>query len=1025
MRQRSDRRQGRARLVWGLAVGLIVGGVVAPAAAVRDEKDDRLRVIERLPIDPPADMEIGRSAAGTLYLNPTARHGYQIFPLKSLQTAIRTYDLDTLEPIGEFTIPVVVAQTGGRSTPADYVVAVDVERDRLYMPYETGQSWVGIVMVDPIHREFKLFSKDDAIDPLRAVDPERRSVCTSQACQPQVPGISPSPPLAMDYVDPYLTGLQPKLLIVVQEPNAPGGETNNNIPWLLQWDADTGRQDYFYRIQACTSKNFPTTNNSNYSLTVFQARVGSGIYMGCDIAGGTGQVVRLNVDATNRPIGEETFPGPTNVADVLADPDDDRVLMRVVNEEGESYWVFNGSASSYSGVVGITLSPASTGVGVDLTNGRLYVMTPPTSKGGQESPGGLMMSDVRRNPAPQGLLFPQFAQPGFYKIAVDPFAPGGTRRLFFRGVGARAGEYLVIQDDVPITTDPPLTDLDRFTVDVKEKPGVTAANFTATGHAYGFRYNFVGGLEGLPPGGPNVSGIRVGRAAPRWLGSPCTSSDRRLTLGFARQAQFSNNIMAAASTAGEVDPGTQTDAGEPTARCYPHPRNLPGGISDPFFPIFGNDYPRPLDRNSDAKDAGESRERDARTDPDELGGNDWPFGVSECASEGDRHTETTVKPADRDVDVADPTVEPEQSVPREVREQEHDLQGFAADVQCRAAKGFVRSQARARAFEQKGSPVGDVHIGDVAGDVYLYLDEARGLVARSEAYVRDIRIGGEIFIDAAVTIAEAWAAGRPGTASTSFLRRLCGVRMPNVKYEADVVDLDLPPQHFPDPVGDVDPLDENTDDVIVNGIDVEGCGDAVVPPPSNPTGIGSQPAVDVMNRVLGSRGRVSVPHPDGELRQGTAGGYLASIQKDRLQQVSARSVNNDESTQVPALEIILFNDDPTLGRGRQLYQLAGVDASVTYGIYLLNPASEDFNLPEEAIGLTGGAPPFPGKGPSDQPTGFGQAPPGGGGPITIVFRGIAFLLRSPKDMLLAAAVWAILFSPAQLSWRRRALKGLA
>jgi hypothetical protein len=290
--------------------------------------------------------------------------------------------------------------------------------------------------------------------------------------------------------------------------------------------------------------------------------------------------------------------------------------------------------------------------------------------------------------------------------------------------------------------------------------------------------------------------------------------------------------------------------------------------------------------------------------------------------------------------------------------------------------------------------------------------------------VSHIEVGDILAIDSAYSISESWAAGRPGTAGTSFLRRVCGVHIKDLAPDQH--------PHVPDPPN-VDPNDPTHPQIDPTGgsevnktVDFNGCADPGVPVEYTVwrqagMGDGTQPLVDILNRALGSRGRASLPQPDGPLSQGSPGGYIASLEKDRLQQISSRAVNGDISTEVPALELTVFNDDQTEGRGRQIYQFAGTDASSTYAIYLLNPGDNFCTTcftpqppPAPVIAIPPVAPPTIAP--------YTPPPPGPAGPITILFRGIGFLLHKPLDALLAAAVWALLYSPMQLATRRRALR---
>lgn len=1087
------RRSSRVvRRTWGAITVALILAVAAPSATPAAE--GQIVKVGNLEAIPPKGA-VENLLTGSLIVNPTARRGYLVFEMGDrLEWRLRAFDLDTLKPLGEVAFPDKL-QVNNSGVATDYVYALDEERNLLYFPVQppgTATTEHILVVDGTAMKVVKRMQRSTSSDPTAAVavDPNALSddddpadvatPCTAQACLPSVPGVSPTV-VGMEIVPPYLSGGNPKLLMLWKEPIPPTVESNANVPHVVQWDTITGRQDFIYEPRACTSRALPSSTTSQFQLAIFQARLGSGIYIGCNASGGTAQVVRITLDANGKPSAEETFPGPNNVGDVIADKEDDRLLFRVQNEEGESVWVFNGTASSYSGVVGISLSREATSIGLDPQTGRLYAQTPPSQSGNQRNPGGLLLSDIRRNPAPQALVFPELSGPGRNGIQVDP----ATHHLFVR----RAGEdfYTIYRDDVPVTTDPPLTDLDRFTIDVEEEEGTTAANYTGTGHAYGFRTLLVNGAEAVPPGGPDVSSIRPIRFGIRYVGSPCLGGDRSIVLGSVQETQLSNNISNAAAAPAESDPGTITDLRQPGQRCYPKPRvETQAGDQDPFAPLYPylpeGQYPRPLDVDSD---------KDGISDADERAGSDWQFSTAQCASDGNAKSRTTAKPLDRGDDI-----------PKELRDQQVDLTGFRADVTCALEKRMATGSAEAGAIELTGLPTkgapnvapsappkevtprapepnqaGFIRIAESSSNVSVRKDPTLGLVAESIAFARGINIGDRIFIDAAYTYGLARAGGRPGTAATTFVRRLCGVRIPEFGIDVDAVDLDTDPQPVGDPVGDtgstvfpngidvppvLDPVPSRValppspskdaplppgipvpKDTVPNRVDTPSQDVGEVDPANNDTddqsltdryandlcgdpGVqqaGSQPVLDAMNKALGSRGRVSAPTPDTELRQGSPGGYLASIQKDRLQQIGARSVQNDDSTQVPALEIVMFNDDPTKGRGRQVYQLAGVDASVTYGIYLLNPPTEDYPLPDQLIDITddeGIIPPFTGG--SDIGGDGNSRPRGPLGPIKILYEGVSFLMRSPKDALLAAAVWALLLAPVQLMLRRRALR---
>ncbi|MBI4729206.1 MAG: hypothetical protein HY775_06840 [Acidobacteria bacterium] len=679
------------------------------------------------------------------------------------------------------------------------------------------------------------------------------------------------------------------------------------------------------------------------------------------------------------------------MSDIIADRDGDRLLFRVKPAAaGESWWAFDARSLSYAGVVGVTVTGAAASAGVDPTSGRLYVVAPKAQSGGQRS-GGLYISDIRRSPPPQALVFEEFAGTGTGRIGVDVHPGTGERRIFVPeadhcGPGALC-TYRILRDSVPVSADPPMEDQDRLTTDAEEREGVTGATFAGTGHTYGLRALIVGGLEGVPPGGPAVTEIRPGRYGIMRLGSPCQKGDREIVLGKVRNVALSNELAAASAIAGDTDPGTKIDLEQPSARCYPIPPDAARVLQSQ-----GQSWPRPVDPPADSPDG--------RNDIDREVGRTWPFGPAECAGDGSASRDKTGLGA-------------------------VEVEGFRASVECKQASGRASARAEARggetpAFEAEGLPgIGSVRVGEVSGSVQIYRDRARGLVARTTATARGISIGDVISIDAALTISEAWAGGRPGTADTAFVRRLCGVRIPSQDVDLSAVqevqgnvEAMLREQGVHPPPADLPRTD-----------DVDACGDPGIPvlSPTLVAQFGSPPLVGAMNRALGARGRASAPPPDRALAQGTPGGYLASVQKDRLEQESSRAINNDVTTQVPALELAIYNDDPAFGRGRQIFQFAGTDASVTYGIYLLagidtpDEFVDDFDLPEILIDMTGG---------SD----FVQEPPPSGAvrrprsPFRMLFSGVAFLIRSPRQALLAGVVWAALFSPVALGLRRRSLR---
>lgn len=299
--------------------------------------------------------------------------------------------------------------------------------------------------------------------------------------------------------------------------------------------------------------------------------------------------------------------------------------------------------------------------------------------------------------------------------------------------------------------------------------------------------------------------------------------------------------------------------------------------------------------------------------------------------------------------------------------------GYRANVRCGGGGGktaaFSQASSEDGAYRFGFTPDASVRIAEASSRITLTKVPKGGVVAVTEAWARQIQISGVGTIGFVHTIATSQAAGVPDSAFGDFGREICGVVVPG--YEQD------------------------------------GCRDP-------------KDAVDALNRALGARGRVFLRNPDPGLERGSPGGYLASVQKDRFEELSDRALNNDSSTQVAGLELLLINDNIEFGRARQLFQFAGVDAQTTYGIFLLPTFGP---LPPDPPA----APPVVHVPPTirtvDLPP---PPPPPAPEPVLqkIVKRirtGLAVGFRNPREAALAAATWLAIGMPVLLARRRRSL----
>lgn len=834
---------------------------------------------EKLALDPPAEA-VGPSR---MVVDSAIRRGFLMFQLDP-GIGIRIIDLDTLSTVAykQFTFAGDI-----------YMATVDPVAHHLLIPYTSNTAqfvprFGGIRVVDVDLNEVHDFPRP----------------ASGMGFEPLLAGMHLYAP---NEKDPR------KILLLFQDRVIIGSiylALLNNVLWASQWDAATGQMDWTYRISSCRGV-YPRSQNPGTVQQFFRSQSQNAIFLGCATPDNSGLAVKINLDANGAPLGEDAFPGPAAFDFVLADQVAERIIFVVERDSDESLFFFETARNAYLGAVGIS-KRASGGVAyaVSPETGRIYTITQDL---------GILLIDTRRTPPPQGLSFPQFASDGGGDLVVDHAGPDGSR-LFVRPGVER--DYTIYADGIPISVDPDISELDRFTAGVVEKHGVTTANFEAATHAYGARVLIVGGTDGVFPGAT--------REYARRIGSPCLQFDRELASGLIVGLSLSTGQAVGGAVAAEADPGTKTDLAEPVSRCWPHPDPFGTGLG-----LLGDQWPRP------------GRTFDESGTLDGTLGREWPFQKVECSGGEDDTT------------------------------QSDSLPGFEAEVHCdegnQIAEGFAQArggETAGDAFGTEGSPL--VTVAESASGSTLKRKEEGGVVVVTEAWSRGIAIAGVGTIDLVETKAISEAAGRAGTAEGHFESRICGAR--------------------------------------IGSFTQDGCAQR-------------DRVIEEINRVLGARGRASLPQPDPRLLQGSPGGYLASVQKDRFEELSSRALNNDFSTQVPGLQIVLFNDHPTLGRARQVFQFAGVDASTTYGVFLLTqalpPLAPPPNLPLEPTVDLNAAPvdvkPV-GSGPPDQKTLIETV-------IEKVEAGLVLAVRSPTEAALTTVVLITLAAPLYMSLRRRRLVG--
>lgn len=221
------------------------------------------------------------------------------------------------------------------------------------------------------------------------------------------------------------------------------------------------------------------------------------------------------------------------------------------------------------------------------------------------------------------------------------------------------------------------------------------------------------------------------------------------------------------------------------------------------------------------------------------------------------------------------------------------LRSYTAKASCNQELSELEASASGTVAPSAQAPVSVAH---ATSSVTARVDPARGLVTTVESIAKGIEIVGLGRIGLVAAEAETWARGRPGTAGSNAVdgnrvalkRTICGVEFPNYSNE--------------------------------------GCL----------TEAQQAQFIVALNSLFGRSGEAKLRQPDPNLARGSNGGYLSSIQRRPEESFSDRIINRDSSAAVPALEFTFYRtDSPTKGAGRQLVQLAAVQASSAFGIYCL------------------------------------------------------------------------------------------
>jgi hypothetical protein len=302
----------------------------------------------------------------------------------------------------------------------------------------------------------------------------------------------------------------------------------------------------------------------------------------------------------------------------------------------------------------------------------------------------------------------------------------------------------------------------------------------------------------------------------------------------------------------------------------------------------------------------------------------------------------------------------------------------SSEVVCPTPGGTLEANAHAEL-------VGPLAVGHASTKSKISRgSDVRGVTAEVEAVARDIDIAGLIHIREVKSVARSFSNGRPQKDAMS-------------SHEVSI------------------------EGVVIDGQSV--CGKQC----------DTNAVLAALNRAVSGRAQFRVASGlDDRLRRGTPKGALTAVQKSPERQASDQALVGDFTTEVPGLELIVYNDNVDWGRARQLYQFAGVATAATYNIARVpdfsafpedagngSAASGDVGILEPSM-ETGGANGLPSIGGAGSGT-------GGGGPSAItralraLARGIRLFATNPRQALLLLTAWSLFGLPAALSRRRRLL----
>jgi hypothetical protein len=730
------------------------------------------------------------------------------------------------------------------------------------------------------------------------------------------------------------------------------------------------------------------------------------------------------------PTAEEFFPGATGGDDNVAfDPESQRMYITAETQSTRNVLVFDGTANedrgSYTGEIQLSKTTAPSTAGPDRVTGRWYFQ----SDGGLSYQNGRLRrvaQAVRSIAAPDDIVGDgreEVSLEGFKTwkpMAVDPAVVDDdgqiTRpaRVFVYRASTEARCpvagmpcYEVFEDSTPLPGTPPPPD--EATLNKPEGPGLTGI-YDGVASAYGLRMRFMRGLSTTWPGGvPGLGPVLenppaqnppannpVGYATDPFFfyGGDCGRNDREVTFGRIRQSKLSGDlsIRDASAVALPVDPDvirpsaeddtqTRTDVAQPDACTVAMMRTMSG-------PFDNNDRDDKVDE--DEKD-GIDNDGDGQIDedgPDDNPSEDFWGGLDSATAPFKERSPVKEWPYETIVCQGDGSKEGGGSV--------QGLAPATGEASCQASGDEPATSASTVTALNPGQMFITVQGTDTSTKIIRH--PGQGIETISRAVVKGIDIGGVIGIDEMVVTGKALAKGYATQEGTS-------ARVETTR------------EFF--------------------GLSLAGERQCAVCDPEQ--------VVDTINRFIGPIGYARAADPEPDWAGGTVKGTKAVVQKNLPLQDADTVTNNDFSTEWPGLEIIIYRDGATRGRGRWELQFGGVFSQAQFGVVEAlaeePPPTEEPPAPvppteagPETPGDPGIPPRFvPGTSTGGTPgrqvaigddsealgdsTNSGAESPGGA--VQQILRGLE---RTLKGALLLMALWALIYSPVYVARRRQFLR---